>query len=223
MRKIERIPEYSVEVRFKDNLIQVYDLILNKVVANKTLIFTSDVKEIKKNDTYFEFLDKKDEIIKLVCIDSDYEKCSLATNAQYIFNIHMDNPDHGFYVGTYQIGEFTLMGDNKLVKNRTYPLHYCVTGCVTPSKQFYLCLRKNENKVTEILSKFIRIGSENTFVQISSALEELWETGNYFNIRAEIDDKNGNLHLELIEAPDNVTLILQGKNQNGTINKEYII
>jgi len=83
--------------------------------------------------------------------------------------------------------------------------------------------QKDENQVTEIFSKFIRIDSENNFAQISSALEELWRTGDYFKIQAQIDDKKGNLQVELIEAPDNITLILQGENQNKTIHNKYEI
>ncbi len=99
--------------------------------------------------------------------------------------------------------------------NSTYRKTYIKDITVSPQKE--------RNNITEILDKFIQKGNENYFYQISSCLEELWKTGKYFKIQAHFDEKSGNLQLELIETPKIITLILQGKNQNQTINRLFEI
>lgn len=142
MKRIEKIPEYSVEVRFYDKIIQCYDLISKEIVTSKT--FKERIKDIQK--TSFNRFLVIDDIGKkfTVYINLVKERSRAATNAQYILDLHMDTPNHGYYFGLYEIGEFFLIEDIKLIINRSYPLKYCTRGCVTPSKQFYLGLRESK-------------------------------------------------------------------------------
>ena len=77
--------------------------------------------------------------------------------------------------------------------------------------------------VTKIVSEYIQSGVENHFAQISSTLEALWVTGRYWDVRASIDEATGMLRIELREVPDNVTLILQGKDKNKPVNRKFEI
>jgi len=121
MKRIEKIPEYSMEVRFYDNAIHCYDLISEEIVASKT--HKNKIKSVQKvSFNLFQLLDKNSAVIKYVSIDLASERSRVMTNAQYIFDIHMDTPNHGFYFGTYEIGEFSLLEDIRLKVDRSYPL-----------------------------------------------------------------------------------------------------
>lgn len=144
MKIIERIPEYSLEVRFYDNLIECYDLISNEIVASKTFIKRIvDIHKSKENS--FLLLNEKRKAIGLIAIEIDLMKeiSRLATEAGYILEICMDTPTHGYYFGYYEIGEFSL-SDNKLLIKRSFPLKYCTKGSVTHSRQVFLGFREDD-------------------------------------------------------------------------------
>jgi len=100
-------------------------------------------------------------------------------------------------------------------KNSTYKKTYIKGITVSPQSE--------KNYVTEILYQFIHPGTENPFAQIISGLENLWKTGRYFKIQANIDEEGGILNLELTELPETITLIFRGQNQNQTINRMFEI
>jgi len=137
--RIENILEYSLEIRFSNHSIEVYDMISKRIVNSAKL--DEEIKKIKKI-AYNSFLinDRYSLGIGLV-----HESCKIITNAQYILELSMDNENHGFYFGTYEIGEFVLKNDNKIEILKSFPLKYCSRGILRTSKQFYISLREGDD------------------------------------------------------------------------------
>ena len=147
INKPERLvknPKYSVEVRFYDDTVDLYDLILKEKIDSKT--FKKKIEKIQKwGYNSFRLLDNKNKFIGWIYVGLEEETYSVGTEAGYIFGIQTDRPDHGYYIGTYEIGEFYLSKDTKLIKTRSFPLEYCSRGCISPSNIFFLGLRENNN------------------------------------------------------------------------------
>ncbi len=143
MRRVEYIPEYSMEVLFSSNRIECYDLISKKVVCSRS--YRERIANILKvTFNFFLIYNKRNKLIDGIYIDLASERSRVATGAQYIRDLFMDTPTHGYYFGTYEIGEFSLLKGEELVIKRSYPLKYCSKGCVTPENMFYFGLRESE-------------------------------------------------------------------------------
>ena len=143
MKRFENIPEYSMRILFFSKLIQCYDLISEKVVCSRT--YSSRIADIQKvNFNKFRILDAEGKILDIIYIDLVSERSNVATGAQYIRDLYMDAPNHGYYIGTYEIGEYSLLQNENLVIKRSYPLKYCSKGCITPDNIFYLGIRESE-------------------------------------------------------------------------------
>ena len=143
MKRFENIPEYSLRIEFLPYLIQCYDLISKTVVCSRN--YTNKIADIEReNFNKFRILDAKGNIIDIVQIDLVSERSKAATGAQYIRDLYMDAPNHGYYVGTYEIGEFSLLQDENLIIKKSYPLKYCSKGYVTSENVFYLGVRESE-------------------------------------------------------------------------------
>ncbi|MHA2037383.1 MAG: hypothetical protein ACW98X_13170 [Promethearchaeota archaeon] len=141
MKEVLSIPEYSIEIRFDDYEIQCYDLISNQIIDTKT--YSKRIKTVlKKSFKSFLLLDEENKLIDEIYIDLVEEITKCDTNAGYIFELYIDKPNHGYYVGTYEIGDFYFSKDYYLIKKRSYPLTYCTRGCITSSKNFYVGLRE---------------------------------------------------------------------------------
>ncbi|MFC1538793.1 patatin-like phospholipase family protein [Candidatus Latescibacterota bacterium] len=82
---------------------------------------------------------------------------------------------------------------------------------------------KYEIQAAEIMNKYIEMNAENSLALISDALEALWETGNYIDVRADFSDKDRTLNLQLIGVPETATLVFQGKALNNDIYESYEI
>ena len=143
MRRVEYIPEYSMEILFSSNRIQCFDLKSKKVVCSRS--YRERIANVIKV-TFNNFLiyNKRNKLIDGIYIDLASERSRVATGAQYIRDLFMDTPTHGYYFGTYEIGEFSLLKGEELVIKRSYPLKYCSKGCVTPENTFYFGLRESE-------------------------------------------------------------------------------
>ncbi|MFX1476857.1 MAG: hypothetical protein ACFFCI_01880 [Promethearchaeota archaeon] len=142
MERIVENPQYSIKVRFFDYSIELYDLIYNVKIDSKSL--KKNIVKIQKwGYNSFRLLDKKNNVIDWFYVELKTDTYQLDTQAGYVFGIQMDSPDHGYYVGTYEIGEFKFTKGTKLKKIRSYPLEYCSRGCISPSKVFFLGLREN--------------------------------------------------------------------------------
>jgi hypothetical protein len=143
MRRVEYIPEYAMEVQFSSNLIQCFDLKSKKVVCSRSYRERiSNITRVTFNS--FRVYNKSNKLIDSIYIDLASERSRVATGAQYIRDLFMDTPTHGYYFGTYEIGEFSLLKGEELVINRSYPLKYCSKGCITPENTFYFGLRESE-------------------------------------------------------------------------------
>ena len=143
MRRVEYIPEYSMEVLFSSDRIQCYDLISKEVVCSKS--YRERIANvIKVTFNSFRIYNKSNKLIDSISIDLVSERSRVSTGAQYIRDLFMDTPNHGYYFGTYEIGEFSLLEGEELVIKRSYPLEYCSKGCVTPKNTFYFGLRESE-------------------------------------------------------------------------------
>ncbi|MHA1985781.1 MAG: hypothetical protein ACW98D_03985 [Promethearchaeota archaeon] len=142
--RVEFIPEYSMEIEFSRKSIQGFDLISKKVVCSKS--YRAKIAHVEKV-TFNSFLlyDENDEVIDGIYIDLVSERSRVATGAQYIRDLYMDTPTHGYYFGTYELGEFSLIGE-KLVVKRSYPIKYCSKGIVTPNETIYFGLRESETE-----------------------------------------------------------------------------
>jgi WD40 repeat protein len=145
MEKKVKIPEYSVEIRFENNIVHCYDLLLKKIVDSK--VFKKDIKQILKQGSYlFSLLGKMNRKFDEMRIDITLNTKKIETGAGYIFGIEMDKPNHGFYIGTYEIGEFYYSDKANLINPRSYSLDYCSRGLISPSKVFYLGLRDSDSE-----------------------------------------------------------------------------
>ncbi len=141
MERIVKNPRYSVEVRFYDFNVDLYDLISKEKIDSKS--YTDYIGKIQKwGYNSFRLLTDEDDFIDWIYVELVIEKYKLTTDAGYIFDIQMDGPNHGYYIGTYEIGEFYYSEENNLVKKRAYPLEYCSRGCITNSKEFFLGIRE---------------------------------------------------------------------------------
>ena len=145
MRLVESIPEYSMEIIFSLKSIQCYDLISKKVVCSKS--YRAKIANVTKV-TFNSFLiyDKENRVIDGIYVDLVSERSKVATGAQYIRDLYMDTPTHGYYFGTYEIGEFSLVKGEELDITRSYPIKFCSKGCVTPNKMFYFGLRESKTQ-----------------------------------------------------------------------------
>ena len=147
MEKIVKNPKYSVEVRFYDFHVDLYDLISKEKIDSKS--YKDNIGKIQKfGYNSFRFLTDEDDFVDWIYTRLVIEKYKLTTDAGYIFGIQMDKPNHGYYIGTYEIGEFYYSEYNKLVKELSYPLEYCSQGCITSSKHFFLGTRENYTSQT---------------------------------------------------------------------------
>ena len=145
MRLVESIPEYSMEIIFSLRSIQCYDLISKKVVCSKSYrVKIANVTKVTFNS--FLIYDKENRVIDGIYIDLVSERSRAVTGAQYIRDLYMDTPTHGYYFGTYEIGEFSVVKGEDLVITRSYPIKFCSKGCVTPDKTLYFGLRESKTQ-----------------------------------------------------------------------------
>ncbi|MFX0149125.1 MAG: hypothetical protein ACFE8E_15430 [Candidatus Hodarchaeota archaeon] len=143
MKQFENIPEYSMRIIVFPKLIQCYDLISKEVVCSKN--YRSKIANVQKvSFNSFLLFDKNSEIIDAIYIELVSERSKVATGAQYIRDLFMDTSHHGYYFGTYEIGEYTLLKDDILVIDRAFPLKYCSKGCITSENIFYLGIRESK-------------------------------------------------------------------------------
>ncbi|MFX1313181.1 MAG: hypothetical protein ACFFHD_11300 [Promethearchaeota archaeon] len=143
MKLVVNIPEYSMRILFTSKLIQCYDLISKKVVCSKN--YSSKIANIEKlNFNNFLILNAKDKILDIIYIDLVSERSKAATGAQYIRDLYMDSSTHGYYIGLYEIGEYSLLQSENLEIKKSYPLKYCSKGYITSDNVFYLGLRESK-------------------------------------------------------------------------------
>ena len=91
MRRVEYIPEYSMEVLFSSDRIQCYDLISKEVICSKS--YRERIANvIKLSFNSFQIYSKSNKLIDSIYIDLVSERSRVATGAQYIRNFFMDTP-----------------------------------------------------------------------------------------------------------------------------------
>jgi len=154
MKKNVQIPEYSLEVRFLDSIIECYDMISKERVATKD--FKKRIVNVHRDkfNTFILLNEKYRAIGKIeIKVELVKEITRVATNARYIFNICMDTTTHGYYFGFYEIGEFSL-NDNNLEVIKQYPVNHCTRGCIAPHKQVFFGFRE-DNPNTNLSSYFV--------------------------------------------------------------------
>jgi hypothetical protein len=131
------IPEYDVDVEFARDIIQVLDCSTEKLLDSKNM----DDKEMIKLEAVvrrsFSSFKAKSESGKNYLVNLNFvrEHDVLSTGGEYILDISMAAPDHGFYFGLYEIGEFTV-NQNDLTMNlvNSYPCKYVGAGVTTPGE-----------------------------------------------------------------------------------------
>ena len=143
MEKIILIPELTVELHFRGKKIKCYDQITKQILDSKEL--RHNIKKIKQvSYNKFKLIDTRFTTFTLH-IKLIKEVRYLKTNAQYILDLNLDTPNHGYYFGTYEIGEFSIEEDLNLKMERSHALEYCHRGQVTLEKNIiFLALRESE-------------------------------------------------------------------------------
>ena len=87
MRKIIRIPEYSVEIRYYNNLIECYDLVSETVIDS--LKYKKNIRDVyKESFNCIIISDKYGTTKHYIDVDLVNEKYRIPTNAGYIFNLY---------------------------------------------------------------------------------------------------------------------------------------
>ncbi|MFC1693968.1 patatin-like phospholipase family protein [Candidatus Latescibacterota bacterium] len=79
----------------------------------------------------------------------------------------------------------------------------------------------DEDFIHSIVNRYIKIGELNLFADITHVLDDLWSTGNYCRIFADLDEKTGALEIELTKIPRSVIVQLSGKNNNTPVNQRF--
>jgi hypothetical protein len=96
MRKI--ISEFDVQILIEGKLIESYDQITNKLLDSKKLKYA--IERVLHQDDFDKFLIIDAEgnaiILRVMFVK---EISHLKTNAEYILNLHMNTPNHGYYFG----------------------------------------------------------------------------------------------------------------------------
>lgn len=142
MEQIIIIPEFHVELRFKEREIACFDQITQSILDSKELKYPiKHVHQVKYQTFLLDDIRGRTYRLRLRFLT---EVCSLQTNAEYIMDIGLDTPDHGYYFGTYEIGEFSLNQTRNMTLNRSYELKYCMRGLITANNNMVLSLRESE-------------------------------------------------------------------------------
>ena len=76
----------------------------------------------------------------------------------------------------------------------------------------------NEEFALNLLSNYVTSNHENLLADIVKGLEMLWSTERYYTITATLDDNTGNLHIDLIELPESLTILVNSQNNNENTN-----
>ena len=84
-------------------------------------------------------------------------------------------------------------------KRSTYEKISLQTITVSPAPESLL--------VTDILLRYLHPGADGTTADIVTGLEELWNTGRYLKIGAELKREDGCLHLQVQRVPSAITLV----------------
>lgn len=218
MERIVRNPKYSVEVRFHDNVVELHDIVLNEKIGSKT--YDKNIEKIQKwGYDSFRLLDDENKYMDWIYTALKIKTYSVATQAGYIFGIQMDKPNHGYYVGTYEVGEFYFSNEVELTITRSFPLEYCSRGCITHSKIFFLGLTSLEDRGRHYLVK-LNWGTE-IFVEwkkyIPAAIMSIFLLDNILYLGL----KDGTLQIWDIEKEDCIKSIKLFNSSIDYINLAY--
>ncbi len=141
------IPEFDVDVDFARDIIHILDS------STERILYTKSMDEIKPNDVFqktFKTFKAKSESGKDYVVDVEFikEHDSLSTNGEYILDIRMDTPYHGFYFGLYEIGEFRInQNDLSLQLIDRFPYKYVGAGVYQICREKKAC--KREKRIRE--------------------------------------------------------------------------
>ncbi|MHA2238577.1 MAG: hypothetical protein ACXAB2_09445, partial [Candidatus Hodarchaeales archaeon] len=138
------IPEYSMELRWDNTKIYLYDQIQTKVLQQLSI---SNIESIRKHEnSYNQFLVKHHGWTGeyLLTLELVRQKTVLSTKGGYILDFFMKTNDHGFYFGLYEIGEFKLSSSGRIQLLKTLEIDYLGPGIVTPDNLIYTSIRNNE-------------------------------------------------------------------------------
>jgi hypothetical protein len=144
MEKTIILPDFQVELQFKDRDIICFDLITKSILDFKKLPY--NIKQVRQEEEkpFIIQIDDSANCTYRLEVKFMTEVDNLETNAEYIRNICFDSPDHGYYFGTYEIGEFSVTQDHTLQLIRSYSIQYCLRGLLTPNQTIFLSLHENE-------------------------------------------------------------------------------
>lgn len=143
MKFVFEISEYSYEIHIEGKKIQYIDQTSQQIIYSKSL--RKPIKEVKKEQyDRYKLIHSKVHQYNLIVGPNPKFKSEIITKSNYILDLHLKSPTHGYFFGLYQIGEFILTKRNKLVLRKAFPIKFCNKGWVTPSNEVYLSLRESE-------------------------------------------------------------------------------
>ena len=155
-KKRFNIQEYDVDVEFAQNIVQVLDGSSDMLLNSEEMDQNEDViKPEKVKRRSFKSFKAKSESGKDYIINVDFarEHQKLSTGGEYILDICMNTPYHGFYFGLYEIGEFKInFGTLELEIERKFPCKYVNSGAIMINKKeksVYFGLRESESHSPE--------------------------------------------------------------------------
>lgn len=143
MNEIIPIPEFNFQLHITAKEIRCYDQLTKTLLDSKKLSYR-EIEHVRPKADFDNFLlrDSRGNNFDLQVLFVK-EVNHLETNAEYISDFCMDTPDHGYYFGVYEIGEFSLK-EHELKLNRSYDLKYCNTGIITPDGNIFLGIRESK-------------------------------------------------------------------------------
>ncbi len=148
-----QIPEYLIEVHFFEKRVEVYDLLTQRVFH--VLKFEKQMKEFTKvKFNKFKAIEKATGDKYQITIDLVQRSTTVLTKAGYILDFFMSTPTHGYFFGLYQIGEFSLKENEKIILNKTINFEYGAVGWVLNDKIMYLSQRETSS-LTESFNYYL--------------------------------------------------------------------
>ncbi len=144
-KKTFTIPEYDVDVEFARDIIQVLDCTTSRLLNKQNMVDKEFLKLENVVRRSFQSFKANSESGKNYLVNLDFvcEHAVLSTNGEYILDISMVHPYHGFYFGLYEIGEFKINdADFTFDVVNTCPYNYIGSGVTSVGK-----LKQGEKRI----------------------------------------------------------------------------
>ena len=151
--EIHSISEIGVNLVVKGNILETYDQLSGCLLDRLKVTYEIDQVYKKEGIGHYELSFYKGENMHLQ-VSLFGQKEVLNTEAEYILSLEMTSPSHGYYFGTYEVGEFKLTEEFKLENIKQFLPEkntFLSKGVVTPEKKMFVTVRTKEEGGTKSL------------------------------------------------------------------------